>query len=132
MEYQDLSGLSGELTRKTWAWTQIPSVSTSACFSVGSPDSRPHKHEYKYINISLPSTFPAIQPSRCLHIIYFLFVSARPHEHQLLRGLQLTISCGPSTYFEVGRRQIKSAGLSVDPARASVRGFSLVVIFVFL
>ena len=62
-EYQDLSGLSGELTRKAWAWTQIPSVSTSACFSVGSPDSRPHKHEYKYINISLPSTFPGIQPS---------------------------------------------------------------------
>ena len=30
MEYQDLSGLSGELTRKTWAWTQIPSVFTSA------------------------------------------------------------------------------------------------------
>ena len=87
---------------------------------------------YKYINISLPSTFPGIQPSRCLHVIYFLFVSARPHEHPLLRGLQLTISCGPSTYFEVGRRQIKSAGLSVDPARASVRGFSLVVIFVFL
>ena len=51
MEYQDLSGLHGELTRKAWAWTQIPSVFTSACFSVGSPDSRPHKHEYKYINI---------------------------------------------------------------------------------
>ena len=26
MEYQDLSGLSGELTRKAWAWTQILKV----------------------------------------------------------------------------------------------------------
>ena len=30
MEYQDLSGLHGELTRKAWAWTQILTMFTSA------------------------------------------------------------------------------------------------------